>query len=258
EHHARAAGLHQRGGLIERVEEAGAGGVDVDRAGRARADAARHLGRQPGREPVRGDGRDDHVVDVLAAAAGVGQRGFAGIDSEVGQRLAAVEPVALADAGPADDPLVARLEARREVVVAEAVRGQRGADAEQAGLQIHETTALRAAVPSTASVRFTMPVRTAPGPSSTKRSTPWARSASSVSRQRTGLSRFWASSRRTSANGAAEPLDQTGKAGWRTGVAASAARSRSAAATGVPVPSFSWSESCASQAHAQTRKIAGC
>ena len=40
-----------------------------------------------------------------------------------------------------------------------------------------------------------MPVSTAPGPSSTKRSTPAARSASSVSRQRTGRSRFSASSR---------------------------------------------------------------
>ena len=46
-----------------------------------------------------------------------------------------------------------------------------------------------------ARVRLTRPVSTAPGPSSTKRSTPAVRRASSVSRQRTGRSRFSASSR---------------------------------------------------------------
>ena len=44
EHDARAAALDQRGGVVEREEEAGAGGVDVDGGGVVRADAQRDLG----------------------------------------------------------------------------------------------------------------------------------------------------------------------------------------------------------------------
>ena len=46
EHDARASGLDERGGLVERVDEPGAGGVDVDRGGaRARRCAARPRAR---------------------------------------------------------------------------------------------------------------------------------------------------------------------------------------------------------------------
>jgi hypothetical protein len=47
---------------------------DDDRAGAVRSEQPRHLGRQPGRQSVRGDRRNDDVVDVLGAAAGVPER----------------------------------------------------------------------------------------------------------------------------------------------------------------------------------------
>ena len=46
EHDRRAAGLDERGGLIEAVEEAGAGSVEVDRRGALGADDAGDLGRE--------------------------------------------------------------------------------------------------------------------------------------------------------------------------------------------------------------------
>ena len=61
-------------------------------------------------------------------------------------------------------------------------------------------------------VRLTRPRRTAPGPHSTNSVAPMPCSTSSVSRQRTGLSRFSASSARMSAKGSVLPLESTGKA----------------------------------------------
>ena len=87
--------LDQAGGVVERDEEAGAGGVDVDGARLVRAEAGGDLGGEAGREPVGRERGDDHAVDLVGAAPGVGQRVRAGVDGQVGQGLAAVEPVAL-------------------------------------------------------------------------------------------------------------------------------------------------------------------
>src|SRR5512133_3959788 len=227
EHDRGAAGLHEGGGLIEAVEEAGAGRVEVDRRGAV------------GRE-----GRDDDVVHLGAGAPGVVEGQQAGARRQVGERLVALEVAALADAGAAHDPLVVGVQALLEVRVRDDVIGQGGPDAEDAGG--HAAAALGRQAPgdrrrgrvlggcrhahaATWRVRLTRPVRTSPGPSSTKRSTRAVRSASSVSRQRTGRSRFSASSRRMSTKGAALPLEYTGMLGSAIGVASSAARRRSAA-----------------------------
>ena len=76
---AGAAALDQRGGVVEPVEEAGAGGVEVDDAGvRRRRSRAATAGARPGVSAVGGDRRDDHVVDVGGRRAGVGERVGAG------------------------------------------------------------------------------------------------------------------------------------------------------------------------------------
>src|SRR5512133_683742 len=244
EHDRGAPGLDEGGGLIEAVEEARAGRVEVDRRGALGADDAGHLGREARRHAVGRESGDDDVVDLGAGAPGVVEGQQAGARRQVGERLVALEVATLADAGAAHDPLVVGVQALLEVRVGDDVIGQGGPDAEDAGG--HAAAALGRQAPgngrrgrvlggcrhahaATWRVRLTRPVRTSPGPSSTKRSTRAVRSASSVSRQRTGRSRFSASSRRTSTKGAALPLEYTGRLGSATGVASRAARRRSAA-----------------------------
>src|SRR4051794_16786093 len=247
EDNARAAGLDLGGGLVERVDEAGAGGVDVDGARALGPELKRDVRRDARRHAVGRDRRDDDLVDLVRRAAGVLARLRARTGRKVRQRLAGGEDAALADAGAADDPLVARVEAGDDLLVADHALGQSSADAEDAGRQaaaalrraMRRGLLLRAPVgallaggrrhQAAASVRLTRPVSTAPGPSSTNRSAPAVRSASSVSRQRTGRRRFSASSSRTSVNGAALPLEYTGICIGCTGVFSSAARRRAAA-----------------------------
>src|SRR5215207_10109342 len=252
QHDARAAALHERRGMVERVEETGARGAQVDRRRARRAQRTGDLRREAGGHAVGGDGRDEDDVDLVGRAAGVGERVGAGLRGQRGEQLALAQAAALADARAADDPLVARVEHLLEVAVGDDALRQGRADAEDAGRQA-ATAGGRSDARGTrggggavarrgggagagedrahagVSVRLTRPVRTVPGPSSTKRSTPPARRASSVSRQRTGLSRWAASSARTSTKGAAEPLAKTRMAGGRTGVRSSAAARRSEA-----------------------------
>ena len=191
----RAAALDQRGGVVEAVEEPGAGGVEVDDGGVLGAEPGGDGGRQAGGQLVGRDRRDQHVVDFAGLLAGIGECGFAGLGGEFGQRLVALEPMALADPGAPDDPLIARVEPRFELGVRHDLGWEGVADAKDSWL--HETGI----------VRLTSPVRIWPGPSSMYSSTPSAWNASSVSRQRTGRSRFSASSRRGSMNGATLPFE---------------------------------------------------
>ena len=69
----RAPALDQRGGLVERVEKAGAGGVDVDRRRRRRRRCASATsGASPGVSRSGVIVRDDDLVDLGGGAAGVG------------------------------------------------------------------------------------------------------------------------------------------------------------------------------------------
>ena len=135
EHDARAAALDLRGGLVERVDEAGARGVDVDRARALGAERERDVRGDARRHAVRRDRRDDDLVDLGGGAAGVLERQRARARGKLGERLVGRDDPALADAGAAHDPLVARVEALDEVGVGDDVLGQRGADAEDPGLQ---------------------------------------------------------------------------------------------------------------------------
>src|SRR4051812_4952463 len=130
---ACAAGLDLGGGLVERVDEAGAGGVDVDGARALGPELKRDVRRDARRHAVGRDRRDDDLVDLVRRAAGVLERLRARAGRKVRQRLAGGEDAALADAGAADDPLVARVEAGDDLVVADHALGQSSADAEDAG-----------------------------------------------------------------------------------------------------------------------------
>jgi hypothetical protein len=152
----RAARLDERGGVVERVHEAGARGVDVDGAGEVAADLLGDGGRHAGHDPVGRQAADHHAVDLGGVAAGVLERRGAGLGGEVGERARAVEVTALADAGAADDPRIARVEVLLQVEVRDDVLGQRRPDAEDAGLHA-----------AALSVRLTRPRSTAPGPHST-------------------------------------------------------------------------------------------
>ncbi len=152
----RAVRLDERRRLVERVEEARARGVEVDRAGEVAADLLGDRGREARHHAIRGEAADHDAVDVLRFAAGVLEGHRAGLGGEVGERARAVEQAALADAGAPDDPLIRRVEVLREIGVRDDLLGQRGSDADDAGLH---AAARR--------VRLTRPRRTAPGPHST-------------------------------------------------------------------------------------------
>ena len=135
QHDAGAAALDERGGLVERVEEAGARGVDVDRRRALGADEQRDVRRQPGRQAVGRDRRDDDGVELRGRAPGVGERALARPCGEPGELLVRPQDAALADAGAPDDPRVVGVQARPEVAVGDDPLGQRGADAEDPGAQ---------------------------------------------------------------------------------------------------------------------------
>src|SRR3954463_2195761 len=68
--HARAPGLDLRRGLVERVDEARARGVDVDGARALGAELERDVRRDAGRHAIGRDRRDDDLVELVRRAAG--------------------------------------------------------------------------------------------------------------------------------------------------------------------------------------------
>ncbi len=135
QHDARAAALDQRGRLVQGVEEAGAGGVEVAGAPAPPAPIAqRHIGREARRDAVRRDRGDDDVVDL---GRGRARRRPAPRRTPRPPAAASGSPAAqvaaLADARAPHDPVVGRVEALLEVGVGDALLGQGGPDAEEAG-----------------------------------------------------------------------------------------------------------------------------
>ena len=107
-----ATGLDEAGSVVERVEEAGAGGVEVDGAGEVAADLLGDRGREARRHAVRRQAADHDAIDVGRVAARVGQGHRAGLGREVGERARPVEVAALADPVRRTIPLVGRVEVR--------------------------------------------------------------------------------------------------------------------------------------------------
>src|SRR5690606_26754701 len=101
----------------EGSEEAGAGGVHVERGGVQRADAVLDEGGDGGEHAVRGAGAGDDEVDVagLDACGGEGAPGC--LDGEAAGGLGLGGDAAFADAGAFADPLVRGLDEGGEVIV---------------------------------------------------------------------------------------------------------------------------------------------
>ena len=85
------------------------------------------------------------MVDLGRVAPGVGQRGDARLGRQGGERLAGEQVAAFADARAPHDPGVGRVEALLEVGVGDALLGQGGPDAEEAGRHPARRAAQRAA-----------------------------------------------------------------------------------------------------------------
>ena len=126
-------GLEEVVGDGERVDEARAHRLHVE--GRALGDAEPGLDAHGGgREGAigRGGGADDEI-DVDRVDAGAHQRLTRGGDAEIGGQLAVGSDVALRDAGPLLDPLIAGVDHAGQVVVGHDALGQVGADAADHG-----------------------------------------------------------------------------------------------------------------------------
>ena len=127
------AGLDQRAGLGQPVDEAGTPGAQVEAAGVDRAEAVADQGRGRGEEVVRGGGGHDDDVDVLRGHPGAREHVAAGRRGQVAGRLLGRRQAPLADAGARDDPLVGGVHQALEVGVRHHPLGHVGADRDQPG-----------------------------------------------------------------------------------------------------------------------------
>ena len=125
EDEAGAAGLDERRRVVECVEEPGARGVDVQRL-RARAPSrAATSGASPGVMKSGVTVADDGLASTSpaarpASASASAQAATASVVTSSPSRSHLRE----ADAGPPDDPLVARVEAGGEIVIGDDLAGQ--------------------------------------------------------------------------------------------------------------------------------------
>jgi hypothetical protein len=83
-----------------------------------------------GKGVVRRRGRQHDQVDRLRIDPGIGQRGARGIDRQMRGELALGGDVALPDAGALHDPLVGRVDPRRQFGIGQDLLRQIGAAAE--------------------------------------------------------------------------------------------------------------------------------
>ena len=134
---AGAPGLGRRGGELERREEAGAGGADVDRP---RVRSAEPLGdqRRGVRDPlVGGRGRDQDQVDVGGLDSRALERGATGLRRELGQGVALGRVAALEDPGALGDPVAVDADPRGDLVVVDDPVGQGARDRGDSGRRAH-------------------------------------------------------------------------------------------------------------------------
>ena len=117
-------------GRRQRVGEAGADRLQVERDRRADAELVLHRGRGRREGVVRRRGRDQDQVDLLRPDPGPVERLARGRDGEVGGELALGREMPLADPRPLADPVVGGVDRARQLLVAHHPRRQIGAHAE--------------------------------------------------------------------------------------------------------------------------------
>ncbi len=133
-HRAGGDGLR---GHLQGVDEAGAGGAQVKRAGPPRAEVVLHQAGR-GREHVaRRRSGDDDEIDLRWMQIGHGQGARGGLEGQGGRRLVRGGNVAGADAGALVDPFVRRVYQVGQLVVADGPVGQVAAPADDVGVSHH-------------------------------------------------------------------------------------------------------------------------
>ncbi len=116
-----AAGDELAGGG-QRVGERRAGGAQIEAPRAARADLFLDEAGGAWKEHVRRHGADDNEADVVRREPGLGDRLDGGFGPEIRSRDAVLDDVALADAGPLQDPVVARVDHLLQIGVGEQPR----------------------------------------------------------------------------------------------------------------------------------------
>ena len=120
-------------GHRQRADETRAHGLNIKGDAAGHAESCLYLGRGCGERVVRRGRRQHQEIERVRADARLFQRRPARREGEVGGQLVIGRDVALPDAGAGLDPLVAGVDARAELVVAEHALGEIGAAADQPG-----------------------------------------------------------------------------------------------------------------------------
>src|SRR5258708_38412135 len=99
------------------VYEAGACGGNVESGDRIDTEAILNLARERGERILGRDGADDDRVEIARLESGALERDAAGVNGDVGERLALAERIALADPGARLDPFVGGVHVPLEILV---------------------------------------------------------------------------------------------------------------------------------------------
>ena len=140
------AGAQEVVGGRNRIDEAAADRLQVERRPFDDAEIGLDLGRDRRKRVVGRRGRHDHEVDVRRLKTGLSQRGLRSPGGQGRGCLAFSRDIALPDAGALLDPLVRGVDLLGELRVGDDPVRKRGADAADAGAKIcecHETASVR-------------------------------------------------------------------------------------------------------------------
>ena len=118
----------------EGVEEAGAGGLEIEGGGAAGADLMLDVAGGGGEDGVGRAGGDDDEIDVLGGDAAFPHGLEGGLGAHVGGEFVGGGDAPLFDAGAGGDPLVGGVDEFFQLGVGQDPRGQVGAGAEDGGV----------------------------------------------------------------------------------------------------------------------------
>ena len=134
--HQRAlerAGAQQAVGGRERVDEARADRLQIERRAMVDAEPGLHGHRGRGKGLVGRRGRQHDQIDRLGVDLGMGERGARGMQAQVRGQFAGRGDAALVDAGALHDPLVGRVDGLRQLGIGENAARQIAAAAKDNG-----------------------------------------------------------------------------------------------------------------------------
>ena len=138
---ADLAGADHRVGDAEGIDEAGAGGREIEGEA-AGAEGGLNPGGGGGESLIGGGGGEDDGADIGRGHAGLGEGGLGGLGGHEGAGFMRRGEMALADAGALADPLVGGIDGFGQLLVADEVFRQIGADTNQLGARADHVVAL--------------------------------------------------------------------------------------------------------------------